>query len=543
MSRYELGAIVQRLSGTGKITRVPLLFSGLIFLGGCSESTSAPEPSDRPDMSVSGAPPAQADRRPQEERFRRISDNVPGFGGYFFEGDALVGLVTDLASAASVRAALRPILSQPGTPSGVSRVEIRKGEYSFIQLREWRDRASGEVLAIADASWVDLDEKRNRLAIGLENRSGRAAVNQKLAELDIPPAAVIIEVTGLIGEDVGFRRSHTIRDYNRPLEGGISVDMTYPGSSFPCTFGFNARWNNQNVFVTNSHCTEVFWGGDNTTVYQPSSPGQAYWVGNEVHDPDPFRCGPIWDRDDCRYSDAAMISIELSLFGNNSFNFGYIARTTSRTEGFGGVGSIVIDHNNPRMEIIAENLYSTVGQSVHKMGRFTGWTYGDVTQTCVDREAGNIVRKCQDFADYGRGGGDSGSPVFLWHGSTVTLQGIHWGYNTGLQVALFSPLGGIKQDLGSFTTFTPPPPPLSVFISGPDEVPPDEYCTWQASVTGGTAPYSYSWSGALSGSGSSVSGSISQSSWLYLTVTDAGQNQDSNQIFITVDEELEECEW
>lgn len=103
--------------------------------------------------------------------------------------------------------------------------------------------------------------------------------------------------------------------------------------------------------------------------------------------------------------------------------------------------------------------------------------------------------------------------------------------------------GSIWLDF-QFGTRSPicPPPPLSVFIAGPDEVPPDDYCTWQAIVTGGTAPYSYSWSGALSGSGGFVSGSIGQSSWLYLTVTDAGQNQDSNQIFITVDEELDECE-
>lgn len=62
---------------------------------------------------------------------------------------------------------------------------------------------------------------------------------------------------------------------------------------------------------------------------------------------------------------------------------------------------------------------------------------------------------------------------------------------------------------------------MSADISGPDAVNDDWYSTWQAQISGGVAPYSYSWSGILYGSGSSVSGSLSTSGDLTLNVTDA----------------------
>ncbi len=62
---------------------------------------------------------------------------------------------------------------------------------------------------------------------------------------------------------------------------------------------------------------------------------------------------------------------------------------------------------------------------------------------------------------------------------------------------------------------------LTAAISGPDAVNTDWYSTWGAQVTGGSAPYTYSWSGLFYGSGSSISGSTSTSGDLILDVYDA----------------------
>lgn len=75
--------------------------------------------------------------------------------------------------------------------------------------------------------------------------------------------------------------------------------------------------------------------------------------------------------------------------------------------------------------------------------------------------------------------------------------------------------------------------------------PPEVECTWSASASGGTAPYSYMWSGVASGSGSSISEIVTSSGWLKVTITDYAGHQDTNQRYITVDENAslyENCE-
>ena len=63
--------------------------------------------------------------------------------------------------------------------------------------------------------------------------------------------------------------------------------------------------------------------------------------------------------------------------------------------------------------------------------------------------------------------------------------------------------------------------PLTASISGPDAVNTDWYSTWGAQVSGGTPPYTYSWSGLFYGSGSSISGTTASGGDLILDVYDA----------------------
>ena len=84
---------------------------------------------------------------------------------------------------------------------------------------------------------------------------------------------------------------------------------------------------------------------------------------------------------------------------------------------------------------------------------------------------------------------------------------------------------------------------LSVGIVGDEDLPPDEECAWVAIVGGGTAPYSYNWWGALTGSTRIIEGSLSESSYLWVEVTDALSQVDTAQILIWIDEEYDPCEW
>lgn len=83
---------------------------------------------------------------------------------------------------------------------------------------------------------------------------------------------------------------------------------------------------------------------------------------------------------------------------------------------------------------------------------------------------------------------------------------------------------------------------LTASISGPSSVKPGAFCTWFAIVGGGRTPYTYQWSGKLSGSGSQVSGSLSSSGTLYLDVTSGDGQSAGDQLWITVSSTGDPCE-
>ena len=96
------------------------------------------------------------------------------------------------------------------------------------------------------------------------------------------------------------------------------------------------------------------------------------------------------------------------------------------------------------------------GTTVNKVGRTTGWTQGNVNQSCVNVNVSgtNITQLCQTIVQHSSatlvGGGDSGSGVFT--GTTnVTLVGILWGGSSDGKLFVFSPLKNIRDELGPIT--------------------------------------------------------------------------------------------
>jgi hypothetical protein len=98
-----------------------------------------------------------------------------------------------------------------------------------------------------------------------------------------------------------------------------------------------------------------------------------------------------------------------------------------------------------------------IGTQVNKIGRTTGWTQGNVTNTCVTTNVSgsNITQLCQTFVQNPNGavvvgGGDSGSNVFrITDGNNVQLVGILWGGNSSGTQFVFSPLQQVQRELGT----------------------------------------------------------------------------------------------
>jgi hypothetical protein len=84
--------------------------------------------------------------------------------------------------------------------------------------------------------------------------------------------------------------------------------------------------------------------------------------------------------------------------------------------------------------------------SVRDPGAATGWTYGNVSQTCMDVYSEGYYFLCQDFVVATGTFGDSGAPVFQFNGDVVTFYGLLRG--GAPDHYSFSSYGNINSDFG-----------------------------------------------------------------------------------------------
>ena len=99
--------------------------------------------------------------------------------------------------------------------------------------------------------------------------------------------------------------------------------------------------------------------------------------------------------------------------------------------------------------------YFTIGETVNKVGRTTGWSQGRVTSTCVNVNVSgsDITQLCQTAVSATVGAGDSGSDVFtITSGTSVRLDGVLWGGSSSGKQFIFSPLANVTGELGTLTT-------------------------------------------------------------------------------------------
>jgi hypothetical protein len=327
-------------------------------------------------------------------------------------------------------------------PAGPPAVPAEGIQLSAAALQDrlpgWFAQASPAVLALAGTVFADHDEVNNRLVFGVEHPAIASAVSNVLERLGIPSSAYTIQVAEPI------HMAATLRDRWRPTQGGIQIHF----SQYLCTLGFNADDGTQRSFITNSHCTSKQGGVESTAYYQPTSSADATVVATEVEDPQYFRGGACPRGRKCRYSDSAR-ALYSSGVGSSR---GAIARTSGPNNGSLEVtGTFTITSQDNTTSSFA------IGTTVNKIGRTTGWTQGNVTQTCVNTNVSgtSITQLCQTFVeDPGGavivGGGDSGSNVFrVTSGDNVQLVGILWGGNSSGTLFVFSPLKQIRDELGA----------------------------------------------------------------------------------------------
>ncbi|MGK7370371.1 MAG: hypothetical protein ACNS64_09165 [Candidatus Halalkalibacterium sp. M3_1C_030] len=430
-----------------------------VFIG-CESIT---EPEANTDLQSSGH--AQSKNINQEkpltidQQFSEIAEQIPGgFGGIFYdENDQLTiylkdpevkAQATSAIEAISSVAARTPVVSKMQSLVNKGDLQVRKGQYSFSELNEWRYKAlEGGIFEVPDVQTLDVGDSSNRLEIGIKGTEEeplsdaiKQSVVQKLVKLGIPEEAIVLEKVGAIQD-----YTHTLRSDFDPNIGGSRVQAQGIGG---CTLGVSVEYLDGGTwhlgFLTASHCVPPRHQMNGTAVYQPYNPthpnySSGMYVGDEVYN-------AVLSNTDCRdggnpcyWADVAIIDYDS---GNSAV--GNIGRTPLWGNTY------AIDQSNPRFYV--DDVYTDyqhiefLGERVNKVGQRTGWTDGDVSDICIDLVPNDgVLNRCQVGVEEPPGApnyllayfGDSGSPVFRLTGETagdgsdyVEILGILWGGET-----------------------------------------------------------------------------------------------------------------
>ena len=373
-----------------------------------------------------------------DDELARMGREIPGFGGLFYDGEGRpnVYLLDPQGAGAARLKSLEPA------------VRLRRGDYEFARLLDFR-RELRPLLALPGVVFLDVDEARNRVVLGVDSTSRSESLDRDRLERRILATSVPRHAVELV-EATPFEPLVNLQSKFRPAPGGVQILFPVaPPLYGVCTLGFNATRNRVSGFVVNSHCTGVRGEVDGVSYYQSLPPDGT--LGAEIADPDFFTDPPCPAGKRCRFSDTAFVKYDNSHLGA----LGRIARPSSNGSEF---GTLNLKPASARFTMAGRTGSPLTGDLVHKVGRTTGWTYGTVVATCVDVNVSgsDVTELCQYIVRGGGGPGDSGSPVFYRIGSSprVKLAGILWGGGTDPNVGtvyVFSPLENIEQELGPLT--------------------------------------------------------------------------------------------
>ncbi len=475
-----------------------------------------------------------------------LAREVPGFAGIYYEpgDDRLIIAMTAESIDAFPKATKAVSAMLAGqidfAPMGdVPPLEFvaRVVKYSFLDLARHRARLRPHLYALPGVSALSVDEANNKIAVALQDMSAIVGVEELATTLQIPS-----DMISFSRESPSVGRGMRIRQPNLPIRQlSAGSDGRMRGGDFArregrqggCSVSFTALtlYGGAPVFVVPSHCTQRFYDFDGGTwIYNGSR------IGAEISDPggrtieNCVRRRPlVWDKEVlCRESDAALIGVD---------SYDDIALGELR-------GGRVI--HGAGSNIAGESVYLLAHSPTHAID-------ARVDGTCVDafvaqRDDGNWYGvSCPDkiITSEGIGVGQSGAVIYKTVGSYVVLTGVQFaaGIASWLETSTtnwVSPVGSIERELGALWV-SPDFGDPSVYIgSGPTVVQEEAECVWTASGRG--MGVSYSWSGVLGGTSSQASGTVMDSGWLRVTVTDIRARTASDSIYITVVSEDDDAE-
>jgi hypothetical protein len=399
--------------------------------------------------------------RQEEQAFADFELSEPGSAGFYLAPSGeLVLMLSDPTTVSRASVVARRLVNRG--PHGRSmlarRIVARHARFSFSQLAHWRDAILKNRFS-AQITFLDLDERENRVVIGLKSdraRTGDAQLRSQVLLLGIDTAAILIRDSDGLAPNSGP---------TLPLPFGSNItaqqDTIVAGLKCwvagQCTIGIVADRDGVRGFVTTSHSTDKQWelDGGGSPMDQPFDRAIA---DNETYDPGPYTCG----FNECRISDAVWFASRSDIPSQR----GLIARANP--------GLLTWNQTTPYYVITdVEHSDIVVGSVLSMVGSRSGLQGGTVEHSCVDFYFSESfledrIMTCAYTASYASDDGDSGAPVFRAGaaGNEVQLLGIHVGRHLGYEEAAFSTYSRVNENLGSNLVVTRPNSLASPVVTG-----------------------------------------------------------------------------
>ncbi|WP_164017608.1 hypothetical protein [Pyxidicoccus trucidator] len=451
----------QRLSvkeavGMSRLVRKGALafsLAGMLSLSACGD-TAGTAVNDKDVLAKTTTTALQAVSKASnaDEALLALEQSLPNLGGFYLDetGTARILLTgkanaAERSNAAAIGNALAGQRASRFKDIAARRpTVVEEARFRFSELVSMRDR-SVEVLNVPGVQTLDADERRNRVGVGVASAEAAERVREWWAKQGLPVEGLEVSVQEPV------RLLTTLDDEVRPVPGGYKITNDN-GSG--CTIGYSVRHNDRNGemgFITNSHCTNVQGGTENTEFDQPQSgfldPND---IGIERMDPNYISTlsgcpsGKL-----CRHSDSAYAN-----FKNSSWaRLGRLAEPVSYCNNPTTHCTLTVN-TSTEIPVGVMSGAPLIGQDFEKVGQTTGWTFGPIANTCftVNQSGSSIALLCQYSVNAGVDSGDSGSPVFTWDGTTHPVGGLLWGSFSN-STFIFSHHSSIALDLGSLTYF------------------------------------------------------------------------------------------
>jgi len=174
-----------------KLTLVGLLAVLLTVIGGCAFTGPVGDLS----QALRSGSIGDSKEGLWDDPFAEVAQRVPAFGGMFFDDQGVLNVyLLGLSQRGAVEEAITAVFGSEAVQGGI---RVLQGQYGFLQLTEWHNRISAEVLGLPGVVLTDVDDAKNRLTIGVEElQRVQSQIEELLARLGIPREAVIIEETG-----------------------------------------------------------------------------------------------------------------------------------------------------------------------------------------------------------------------------------------------------------------------------------------------------------------------------------------------------------